>query len=410
VHERPKHAPWNAWERWKIQCSIAVLTGIDFNQFGDKSAKFTEPKGGDKDDFAEKAKSYEEMKKKKEDDAKKKAEEAKFSSMTEEEKELERKKNSCEELKNAGNELYKEKDYESALSSYQAALSEYDDLNVRLNICNVYIATEKYKEAIDEAEYILNNTFDFNKKAKAYAKIGFAWEALGEYGLAIEAFDKSSFENGDPRIKDKLREVQKKKKVTDEAAYIDPEKAEEANHRANELYKAGAYQKAIEEYNDSIKRSPTCAKYYANRAAFFIKLAEFSKARDDCDKSIELDPNVSKVYSRKAVCHKMMKEYHKSLDAYEKGLKIFPSDSELLEGKNKILMDIQNSSGEDDEERSKRAQQDPEIQGILRDPRITQLLKDFQENPKEANKAIQKDAWIREAFNKLVASGIVKTK
>ena len=71
---------------------------------------------------------------------------------------------------------------------------------------------------------------------------------------------------------------------------------------------------------------------------------------------------------------------------------------------------IQFSSGKDDEERVKHAYADPEIQALIKDPRIQQLFKDLQENPQSANEAIMKDEWIANAFRKLVASGIIKTK
>jgi stress-induced-phosphoprotein 1 len=50
---------------------------------------------------------------------------------------------------------------------------------------------------------------------------------------------------------------------------------------------------------------------------------------------------------------------------------------------------------------------DPEIQMLMRDPRIQQVLKDFQENPKAAQDAL-KDAFIGEAINKLIAAGVIK--
>lgn len=43
----------------------------------------------------------------------------------------------------------------------------------------------------------------------------------------------------------------------------------------------------------------------------------------------------------------------------------------------------------------------------MRDPRVQQLLKDFQENPTYGQKALS-DPFLNTAFNKLVAAGIVK--
>ena len=91
-------------------------------------------------------------------------------------------------------------------------------------------------------------------------------------------------------------------------------------------------------------------------------------------------------------------------------MKKFPDDLELKNIYSKTMAAIQYSSGQDDEERVKKAYADPEIQALIKDPRIQQLFKDLQENPKSANEAIMKDPFIADAFKKLVASGIVKTK
>jgi hypothetical protein len=50
---------------------------------------------------------------------------------------------------------------------------------------------------------------------------------------------------------------------------------------------------------------------------------------------------------------------------------------------------------------------DPEIQLLMRDPRVVQLLKDLQENPASAQDSLR-DTFLSTALNKLVAAGIVK--
>ena len=51
---------------------------------------------------------------------------------------------------------------------------------------------------------------------------------------------------------------------------------------------------------------------------------------------------------------------------------------------------------------------DPEIQAILSDPMISQILKDFNENPQAANKAMSNPV-VRAKIEKLIASGVVQT-
>jgi len=44
---------------------------------------------------------------------------------------------------------------------------------------------------------------------------------------------------------------------------------------------------------------------------------------------------------------------------------------------------------------------------LMKDPRVRQLLKDLQENPTAGQQALS-DPFLGEAFNKLIAAGVVK--
>lgn len=67
-----------------------------------------------------------------------------------------------------------------------------------------------------------------------------------------------------------------------------------------------------------------------------------------------------------------MKEHHKALAAFDEGLKIDPTNKDCIEGKQKTLMAVQMGMHEKgDENQVRHAMSDPEIQAILRDPRIT---------------------------------------
>ena len=107
----------------------------------------------------------------------------------------------------------------------------------------------------------------------------------------------------------------------------------------------------------------------------------------------------------------MMKELHKALATYEKAMKLYPNDMELKQGYAKAMGQV-NATGteEEDKERAKHAYADPEIQRLLMDPRIQQLFKDLQENPKSAQDAMQRDEFIANAAKRLMAAGIIKTK
>jgi stress-induced-phosphoprotein 1 len=388
---------------------FSVLTGIDLGAMNEDVLKSKKEK---EELEKERKKQEEENRIKSEAERKKKEEEDKVNSMSEEERlELANKKR-AEELKNIGNEHYKKKDFDKAMEFYNEAIQIYPkELTLYLNRAGVYHEKKEYNKVIEDCSHVVENTFDFQKKGRAYGRMGFAYEQLEDWDNAIESFNKSLLENNDHRIKEALRNLQKKKEKIEAERYINPEIAEENNNKGNEFYKAGKYPEALNEYKEAIKRNPTLPKYYSNRASAYQKLMEFNLAAKDCEKALEIDSKYLKAYQKKATCHIMMKELHKALDTYEKALKIYPDDMELKQGYAKAIGQINSSSSaEEDQERAKHAYADPEIQRLLMDPRIQQFFKDLQENPKSANDAMMKDEFIANAAKRLMAAGIIKTK
>lgn len=387
---------------------FSVLTGIDLTMMNDQAEKSKK----DREVSEKERKIKEEADRKIAEEARvKKEEEDKWANMSEEEKAEESKKREAEDHKLKGNEAFKQRNLEEALTRYNKSIElNPKELTYYLNRAGVYHEQKDYAKVIEDCNYVIENTFDFQKKGRAYGRIAFAYQEQGDYIKAIEFFEKSLLENSDPRIKDALKSVQQLYKKHEAERYLNPELAEEANNKANELYKGGKYPDALKDYNEAIKRNPAFPKYYSNRAACYMKLMEFPSAAKDCEKALELDPNFLRAIQRKATCHMMMKEYHKAMDAYEKGMKQFPDDKELKDGYYKCMSQINSGTPQDDKERAEHAFADPEIQRIMMDPRIQQLFKDLKENPNAANNAIMKDEFIGNAFKKLVAAGIIKTR
>ena len=387
---------------------FSVLTGIDLEKMNEDMQKNAEER---KKEEEKKKKEDEEKKKKEEEEKKKKEEEEKYNAMSVEEKQEVDDHKKADEIKMKGNEEFKKKNFDEAIKYYQQAIDIYPkEMVYYLNSAKCYLEKKDYDKAIELCKHVCENSRDFARRATAFGIIGYSYRAQNKLDEALKAFEDSQMEKNDVRIKEALKETLKLKKKQEEEAYINPEIAEKENKKANELYKEGKYPEALKVYEEAIKRNPKLPKYYTNRAQCYIKLMEFYQAIKDCENAIKLEPKTLKAYQKKANCHFITKEYHKVLQTIDDGLKLFPDDQELKAMREKTIMAINYGTGSDDKERQMKAAADPEIQALLRDPRIQQLFKDFKENPTSAQQAIMKDEFIRNAFQKLVAAGIVKTK
>lgn len=289
--------------------------------------------------------------------------------------------------KNLGNAAYTKKKFDEALVHYTKAI-ELDEQNpvYRLNRAAVYVETGKYDECIAECEKsieLAKAIHDYKSVAKALARIASAYTKQEKLDLAIKYYNDSLTEFRQDDVVKKLHQVEKLKKQKEEQAYINPEIAEQEKNTGNDYFKKNDFPNAVKHYREAIKRNPKNAVYYSNLGSAYIKLGELMYALKNFEQALELDDKFVKAWARKGQCHYFMKEYHKALDAYNKGLAIDPSNAELLDGRQKTYIAIQSAP---DEERIRRAGQDPEIQAILQDPMMINVLNDMKNDPKSASK------------------------
>lgn len=166
-----------------------------------------------------------------------------------------------------------------------------------------------------------------------------------------------------------LREEQRK-------AYINPEIAEQEKEKGNEFFRKGKsifllgsfiiykksknpltvlciiltigqYADALKCYSEAIKRNPSDAKVYSNRAACYTKLAAFDLGLKDCDVCLELEPSFGmnnfscfklffllflffflvKGWIRKGKILQGMQQYSKASTAFQKAMELDPNAS-----------------------------------------------------------------------------------
>lgn len=228
-------------------------------------------------------------------------------------------KEEADKEKALGTENYKKRNFDEAIKHYSKAWELHKDITYLNNLGAAYFEKGDYQacvdtctKAIDEGRQIYA---DFKMIAKSYARIGTAYEKLGDLALAVENYQKSLTEHRTPDTVNKLRSAERRKIDEAKKAYLDPAKAEEAREEGNKKFKAQDFPGAVAAYSEMIKRSPEDPRGYSNRAAAFIKLFEFPSALEDCNMAIKKDPKFIRAYIRKAQIFFGMRDYSKCIDA-----------------------------------------------------------------------------------------------
>ncbi|KAI6654282.1 Stress-induced-phosphoprotein 1-like [Oopsacas minuta] len=307
--------------------------------------------------------------------------------------------------KEKGNKAYTKRDFDVAIAHYDQAY-ELDRTNITV-LCNkaaVFLEQEKIDECIalcnEAIEKGRDVRVDFKVIARAYQRLGNAYEKKEDFENALKFLDKSITEFRNPDVIKRKQMVQTKAKELERVAYINPEIAAEEKASGNKLFMEGKYPEALKKYSEAIKRNPEDAKIYSNRAACYTKLAEFGLALTDCNTCIKLDPTFVKGYIRKGGCHLAMKQYGNAREAYERALEIDPNSKDANTGLNNIL------TQETPEERRKNAMKDPEVQKILSDPAMQMILQQMQTNPESLRDHLQ-NPEIAGKISKLMESGVL---
>lgn len=316
--------------------------------------------------------------------------------------------------KTTGNAFFAKKQFDQALPHYLKAIElNPDEMVYRLNAAACLMEMGQLEKGIEYAQEALEvgrkQHAEFQMIAKALARIGNAYFRMENYKKAIEYYEESLTEHRNREIVQRKLQAEQLLRKQEELAYINPDLAEEHRQKGNQLFQEKKFPEAMKEYNEGIKRNPNDPKLYLNRATTYIKLATFPYALKDADRCLELDPSYVRAYARKGQCHFAMKEYHKAIEAYDNGLKLDPNSEELKQGKAKVLTAIATSGGQRDEERLRRAQEDPEIQAILSDPAMRQVLTDLGSDPEAARHHLT-NPLIAERVNKLIAAGVLQVQ
>lgn len=327
----------------------------------------------------------------------------------------------ADSYKAQANTLYKQKKFDEAIELYNKAWETYKDITYLNNRAAAEFEKGDYDAsiqtcltAVDEGREMRAN---YQLVAKSFARIGNCYVKKDDLKKAIEYYEKSLTEHRNADTLKKLRAAEKELKDREARAYIDKDKAEEARLKGKEYFTQGDWPNAVKAYAEMIKRDPSDARGYSNRAAALAKLMSFPDAIRDCDEAIKLDPTFIRAYIRKANAQLAMKEYKPCIDTlYE------AKDAEMKNGNNPAtLREIEGLlqkalsqrfeplEGETYEQSVARFQKDPEVVEILQDPVMNTILQQAQGNPA----ALQEHMKNPEVYKKiliLMAAGIIRTR
>jgi len=278
-------------------------------------------------------------------------------------------KAAAEAEKKLGTDAYKKRNFDEAIAHYSKAWELHKDITYLNNLGAANFEKGDYEAAIKACDQAVEEGreiyADFKMIAKSYARIGSAYEKLGNLEKAIEHYQKSLTEHRTPEVITKLRTAEKNKIEGARQAYIDPEKAEEARELGNAKFKESDWPAAVAAYSEMIKRAPEDPRGFSNRAAAFIKLLEFPSAIDDCDKAIKKDSKFIRAYLRKAQAYFGMREYSKCLDVCTEATEVDVTKAnarEIEQQQQKALSAMYSARENETEEQTReRIQRDPEV-------------------------------------------------
>ncbi len=99
----------------------------------------------------------------------------------------------------------------------------------------------------------------------------------------------------------------------------------EYHNLANDYYKIGEFQKAIDHYNKALELRPDLLETFFNRALAYTRLSQYDKAMEDLNKVIELNPNLAEAFYTRGLVHEYKLEYDLAILDYNKALDVDPA-------------------------------------------------------------------------------------
>lgn len=115
-----------------------------------------------------------------------------------------------------------------------------------------------------------------------------------------------------------------------QASTLDPEDAQACNQRGIAFARSGEYQAALAEFTRAIRRNPTCADAFYNRALVSIEIGNVGQAASDLGTVVEIKPGFVEGRIRRGRLYIAMNEHDKAIAEFTKALEIDSTCAEAV--------------------------------------------------------------------------------
>ncbi len=167
--------------------------------------------------------------------------------------------------------------------------------------------------------------------------------------------------------------------------------------KGNEYYRAGKYDKAIDEYRKVLERNPDNSLVTYNLANALYRQQKFAEAEELYARNEKLTKDaamLNKVYYNKGLTHTRKKELEKSIAAYKQALIYDQNDADARHNLQKALRELkkqnQQENKKDPKENKDKQESKPNQQkSKLNKKQVEQLLKALQQQEQEVQKKYQ---------------------
>jgi len=97
------------------------------------------------------------------------------------------------------------------------------------------------------------------------------------------------------------------------------------NNRGNAYVKLGQYDRALQDFDQSIKINPGYVKAFNNRGVAYQKKGDIARAIKDFDSAIKLDAKYAGAFVNRANAYSKTGEYSRATRDYDEAIRIEPS-------------------------------------------------------------------------------------